>query len=349
MGTPRGWQPENTWLFVVGALEWKHEDMLSSFPERKRRDAALVRFFRQQQVPDEQIVYLQDQQATLARIQDALETRLHGASRDALLFLYYCGHGYRDDDGVPYFTPYDTGDDGVPGWAVAEIPAVLEQVFPGSHALLAADCCYSGSLADALRERRGRLSYACLTSSSASELSTGNWTFTEGLLAGLQGHAFSDSDENEHITLAEMAQLIQDDMAFAEEQVASFVTTGHFDPHWVLAPARRRNDPRIGQRVEVNSGDEWYRARIIETQGERCKVHYYGWEDEHDEWVEPSQIRERALTQYRVGEGVEVKWKRSWYPATILEVRGGTHYISYDGYSETWNEWVASSRIRPRE
>ncbi len=55
-----GWQPEKTWVFVVGALNWKHRDMFGSFPVRNRRDAALVDFFKQRGVPETQIVYLQD-------------------------------------------------------------------------------------------------------------------------------------------------------------------------------------------------------------------------------------------------------------------------------------------------
>ncbi len=54
------WQPEKTWIFVVGALNWKHRDMFGSFPVKNRRDAALVDFFKHSGVPETQIVYLQD-------------------------------------------------------------------------------------------------------------------------------------------------------------------------------------------------------------------------------------------------------------------------------------------------
>ena len=47
-----GWQPEKTWVFVVGALNWKHRDMFGSFPVKNRRDAALVNFFKQSGVPE---------------------------------------------------------------------------------------------------------------------------------------------------------------------------------------------------------------------------------------------------------------------------------------------------------
>ena len=38
----RDWQPQRTWVFVVGTLQWKHRDMFDSFPQKDRRDAQLV-------------------------------------------------------------------------------------------------------------------------------------------------------------------------------------------------------------------------------------------------------------------------------------------------------------------
>jgi hypothetical protein len=45
-------------------------------------------------------------------------------------------------------------------------------------------------------------------------------------------------------------------------------------------------------------------------------------------------------------QAVEVKWKCSWYPATVLDAHSGIHQIQYDGYGPEWNEWVALKRIR---
>src|SRR5215212_3265 len=60
------WQPARTWVFVVGTLEWQDKETFESFPKENRRDRELVRFFREQGVPAEQIVYLQDRAATTA-------------------------------------------------------------------------------------------------------------------------------------------------------------------------------------------------------------------------------------------------------------------------------------------
>ena len=344
----RDWQPQQTWVFVVGTLEWKHSDQFASFPQENRRDEALVRFFQEAGVPDEQILYLQDQQATLGRIEQALASHLPKAKPGDFLVLYYCGHGYKLDSGSTCFACYDAGDKGIDGWDAATIPTAIEQHFCGQRALLAADCCCSGGLTESVEAQAARIAYACLTSSSAYESSTGNWTFTEGLLDGFRGEAYSDTDDSYGITLAELANQIIADMAFAEEQRTSFMTTGTFNPHMVLAPAQRKVDRRIGERVEVYTEGEWYKARIIGANAKNgsYKVHYYGWEASDDEWVNPSQIRTAAVTHYAIGQTIEVKWQEKWYPAIIEGVQGNLHLIHYIDYKSTWDEWVGPRRMR---
>lgn len=344
---PLGWQPDRTWVFAVGTLEWQDSDSFASFPKEHRRDAALVKAFRAAGVPPEQITYLQDRQATTARIQRELEQLLPRAQSGDMLVLYYCGHGDRADDGAAYFASYNAGVDSDPGWVVDTIAATVARHFGGARALLLADCCCSGSLADAIARHAGPVAFACLASSLANETSTGNWTFTEGLVAGVRGQAFVDADSDGAITLRELAAQIAEDMAFAEEQLSTFATAGAFDGDMVLASARPRPDPRVGARVEVRSAGAWYPAQIVDARGGELKVHYYGYEESDDEWVAPEQIRDVRRATFPAGARVEVSWKRQWYPATVLEARSGIHRIHYDDYGSDWDEWVPSKRIRP--
>lgn len=286
------WQPQRTWVFVVGILEWKDSETFDSFPKEERRDKELVSFFRGQGVPDSQIIYLQDKQATTRRIQNALAAMLSKTKEGDTLFFYYTGHGFKDDEGRAYFASYDAGDEGNPGWAVNSIPATIERGFKGERAFLAADCCYSGSLADAVRRRRkGEISYAVFTSSTSDEVSTSNWTFTETLLAGLRGSAFVDTNGDGEITLSELGREIEGDMSFAEEQDAAYTLTGEFQQQTILADAAPKADQNVGARVEVRSEGDWYKARIINSARGRYRVHYYGYEDSYDEWISPGQIR----------------------------------------------------------
>jgi hypothetical protein len=337
-------------VVVVGMLEWQETDQFDSFPQENRRDAELVRFFKEIGVPPQQLLYLCDAQGHYKQITQKLATFLPQAQPGDLLFFYFCGHGYKLDSGEPCLAAYDAGGEGCPDWHMTALPQLIDQHFPGDRALLTIDCCYSGCMADAVAAHRGRVSYGCLTSSLASETSTGNWTFTEGLIAGLRGQAFTDENNSYTITLREVAEGILADMAFAEEQLASFAVSGAFDPNLILAPARPKPDPHIGRRLEALSEGDWYKGKVIDAQGGKLKIHYYGWDDSDDEWVPPDQTREVTPVQYAVGTAVEVKFKRKWYPARVLKVIQGIHYIHYDDYDAEWDEWVASTRVRlPRK
>ncbi len=301
----RDWEPQRTWVFVVGTLRFKHEDMFSSFPQQNRRDAELVNFFRKQGVPAPQIVYLRDREATAARIQSALARHLSRAGKGDLLFLYYTGHGYKVDDDEAYLASYDAGDEDVPGWPVASIPASIERYFKGARAFLTLDNCYSGALAEAVRERAGgRTSYAVLTSSTADKMSTAEWTFTEALLAALRGKAYEDTNGDGQITLGELAGQVREDMSFAEKQRVVFTTTGDFSPQTVLSRAEKKRDARIGERVLVKSDGDWFKGRIIDADREdgQFLIHYYGWDESYDEWVEARQIRQPRIKRFAASQ-----------------------------------------------
>ena len=50
----------------------------------------------------------------------------------------------------------------------------------------------------------------------------------------------------------------------------------------------------------------------------------------------------------KVNDKVKVEHSGAWYDATILKVNSaeGTFYIKYDGWSDSWNEWVTPDRIQ---
>ncbi len=298
-------------------------------------------------VPEDQVWYLQDADATTEAITAALEEHLAAAPADATLLLYYSGHGVLYEDGSMYFASYDADDDENFGWAVTDLTDAIEAHFPGNRAILLADCCHSGRLIDAVAAQRRRVAYATFGSSLASELSTGNWTFTEAILSALRGEAYTDVDGSNTITLAELAKHIQDEMAFAEEQVASFATTPNFDPNFVLASAQPRHDKRLGSNVAVYDEEEWYLGQVTGVRKGELRVRYYGLEEFEDEWIGVEEARVLGRPRYPVGSTVEVKAEGKWHVATVKDERAGVHYITYDDFDEMWNEWVSSRRIRP--
>ncbi len=341
------WDPARTWAFIVGLLEWKRNDIYDSFPKEERRDAQLVDLLIERGVPTAQVHYLQDRQATTTAINARMAEHLAAAPPGSTLILYFCGHGGMDNDGTVFFASYDADDGENPGWPAAAIPDAIETYFCGSHAILFADCCHSGRLSDAVATRKRRVAYASLCSSLSSEISTGNWTFTEAILSALRGEAYTDGDGSATITLAELAAHIQTEMAFAEEQVATFITTHGFDPEVVLGPARPRHDPQIGRQVAVKSEGAWYAAQVIDTREGELKLRFYGYTRSDDTWVSADAVRTIGRPRYPIGTTVEVTWKNRWYVASVLDERAGIHQVAYEGQGPEWNEWVTSKRIRP--
>lgn len=50
-----------------------------------------------------------------------------------------------------------------------------------------------------------------------------------------------------------------------------------------------------------------------------------------------------------VGDPVSVKWKGKWWPASVIEIgRNGRWKIHYDGYDNSWDEWVGADRIKTK-
>lgn len=344
-GAKPAWNPNKTWVFFAGLLEWKDKANFSSFPQVNRRDAILLDQLRKSGVPENQIVYLKDREATTANIRAKLTALLSKAKPGDWAFVYYCGHGYKAENADAYLASYDTAGKNL-GWSVNSIPDTIDASFKGSHAIIALDNCYSGSIKDAVDAKKRRISYAVFASSSASEQSTGNWTFTEALISAFRGAPYTDDNGDASVTLAELGANARQDMLFGEEQLATIAFTGGFDPETVIASSPAPAGPRVGERVESYSIDGWYKGIIIDAEGGKFKVHYFGYEDAEDEWVVPKMIRQAKTVQYAVGRRVQVQWQKKWYAAKVLQVEGGVHFIKYDDYGSEWNEWVPSARIR---
>lgn len=340
------WDPKKTWAFLVGLVEWKDPAEFAPFPQKGRQDDVFLTLLKQRGVPAGQTVYLRDSQATTARIKAEFEKMLAQTQPDDWLIVYFEGHGYKEEGGrYTLLASYDASDS-VEGWRVGSVVDTIEKSFKGTHAVIALDNCYSGTMARAVRAAPRRVSYAVMASSLASQTSTGNWTFTEALVSAFRGAPYIDDDNDGKITFLEMGSNAGEDMLFGEEQVSTIAFTGDFDPQTVVADSTSKAAPRVGERVEAYSIDGWYKGYIADTANGKFKVHYYGYPEEDDEWVTAKMIRQPKVVRYAVGQKVEVEWKKEWYPAKILRVRGGSHYITYTGYGKEWNEWVSSKRIR---
>jgi hypothetical protein len=101
-----------------------------------------------------------------------------------------------------------------------------------------------------------------------------------------------------------------------------------------------------GSQVEVLWNGHYYKAAVIETRASECKVHYTGWASSYDEWA--TSARMRADHDLAIGEPIEVEWKGKYWPAVVRAKRPNEWRVHYDGYEDSWDEWVGARRIRYR-
>ena len=348
------WNPAKTWVFAVGILEWQNPRMWPPFPAamRDRRDEQLVNFFRQAGVHDERITYLKDEQATKRRIERRFVELLDQTDTGDLLIFYFCGHGYRDRESAQsWFANYDAGGANNSGWNVHGIFTAIENHFSGHRALLLADCCHSGALYDEVMKRGdSEIAYAAITSSYSHSTSTGNWTYSDSILAALRGEPLADFDANRVIDLEEMARYADLELAFIETQKSMFVADERFPRRARMARVTRAFARGAGQRVEVSYQGKWYKAKTLATQGNQYKVHYTNYSSSWDEWCGPERVRAYRPAQFADGDKVDVRWgdDGKWYPATVRAGWYGLHLVRYDGFDSSWNEWVGTAAIRAR-
>ena len=357
----RSWTPEKTWVFMVGVLSWPQKADLDAFDTTHRKDAALKDYFIAQGVPADHIIYLADKNATLNNIQTKLVAELKKTSPGDFFFAYYCGHGWVTD-GEAFFGNYDATDN-KNCWSVKRFAQTVASNFKGATAFLTADCCSSGALGEELANAKPAFNYAVITSAISSQASTGNWTFSTGLLDCLEGHRYADANGDGAITFLELSKYLADEMRFFEKQTSSTNRSVGFSPEFCVAPVRFKNEVNP-ERAEAKWSGDWYPVKILEKTAKKAKVHWLeiGWDaPESDDWVNLNTIRKissspatattnsagKSTSQiYSVGETVKVESEGEFYPAKITRYRNGQYFIHYAGYDNSSDEWVEESRIK---
>ncbi len=335
------------WVLAVGVLEWERPDLWDPFPKEARRDTRLVDLLRGR-VPADQLVYVQDKNASLGAIQKGLSSVMARAKAGDTLLIYYAGHGYCNDDGLFFFAPYDGGDEDDSYWAGRQLVQTISSEFRGSSCWIVADCCHSGALTNEVRRlKNSSVSFGTLTSSVAAKSSTGNWTFTDAVIDGLSGHPLADLDGDGAISFFELGSYVSNQMAFAEGQEATMTTTGDFSSSASVAKVSREARAGEDDQVEVEYEGEWYKARVLESDGKSARIKYLG-EDWPEERVPLSRVRDvKSVNRYAVGSMVEVESEGDWYEARVLSTGAdGRHKVRYVGYDSDDDEWVGPKRIR---
>ena len=347
------WSPENTRIVVISLARFAGEkDGATSFSIPDRLDDPLVELFKERGVPEEQILYLKDDEATKAAITERLPAFLGRSRKEETLLFYYSSHGgYDPETGAHTFGAFD-GSMSI-GWFVGNIEARFE----GTQAMLFSDCCFSGGLVQLAETRtKTHISFGALSTTGSCNLGYSGWRFTDLLMRAWSGDVAMDFDDSGTVTFAELCVFAERYMAFVAEGKPLYASTGSFDSGLVLSKTDRPAKEGIGLLLEAREGESWFKAEVVDVKPgtrsapARFRVHFTD-KSRYSKraWVSADDLREYEYATYKIGARVEIRnADGEWLPGTVIDAFKNMHECRYDGKSALYNEWMSPSRIRPR-
>ncbi len=350
---------KNTYVVIAGVLQWESKS-LSSFSDKNRKDKELYDQLIAMGVKKSNITLLLDSQATLEAMRNAVLQQVKKCGTTGNFIFYYAGHGTKLENGTTYFLNYDIYKDGTTGFDVNFLSETINKFFQGENIFLLADCCYSGSLlgeGDKIG-KTGKSIYV-LSSATSSNISTGNWTFTQTFLDCLRGNFLADYDGNKNITYAEVAKEMKQAMKYRERQLNSFgMKNGNLN--LVISVSKQPKQDKIntkgvgpfalGSYVAAwnKSQSRWEPARIIALADGQYTCEFYHYSDKEQVVLPKDKLRSYYFINYPLDTAIEVEWQGKYYPATITKSDNDFYYIHYTGYENYWDEWVLYDRIRSK-
>jgi hypothetical protein len=341
---PAAWEPERTWVFAVGVLQFDNPKT-TTWPEEGRADVDMIAAMEKRGVPADHVLFLKNREATKENIVRQFGPFLQRAGKGDTLYFYYAGHGgrdYSDPARTCTILTFDTKSN----WTVASVFDTVQKNFHGAQVIYAVDCCHSGAFVVEAAARKGKA--GVLASAHVSSTSTGNWTFTLCLEKMFQGNPALDYDGDGQLTFAEAARYIEGEMAFAEGQHSAHVETGGFPPGMRMAAATGPHTARMSEHVMGESQGKWWKATILAEKDGKCLVTWPGWKRGYDEWLPPARIRPFVPMTLPVGKSVQAKWDDKWYDGKVIKTEWGLHLVHYDGYPAGDDEWMGIDRLKEK-
>ncbi len=210
-----------TLIIGLGLEEWDNSD-----DPIGHRDIILHDFFKKQGVPDNQNIHFRNEKGTKKNLENFLPEFLANSDGNTFFIFYYAGHGQIvSDDKFDLSFCHPTQK----SFTFRKLIRLIKEIFKGNYGLFMADCCYSGNMARYCANYKGKYNFAGLTSSQYNKGSTSAWTFTDCILEGLQGNKMLDTNEDNVISLQELANYVQIQMQKIDKQKSDFGYSANFD------------------------------------------------------------------------------------------------------------------------
>lgn len=362
------WDPARTWTVTTGVLSWKDKD-LSNFSTYNRKDRELDQTLAERGVPDAQRVLLIDRAATTDAVLRAIGRQVVEAPRGSTFVFYFTGHGVRDDAGGLVLATSDTrvADLDRTGLHAQDLLPLFLTRGPKDHVLLVSDACTSGDLTHiGIALSLFGVPTASLTSAASQSESTGNWTFTQTLIDALRGRALIDADGDGQVTLSELAAEAKTAMKYREGQPTAFAPGTV--PDVVIAEAAPWPEPlaQLDLAGDVYHRGDWVVARQPDGErgvgrvlgvervspngkkrpgGVRLRLAFFGYADESFGWAREDRVQPIFFETWPIGTHLRIEDDDDTYEAIVLETQEDLHFVHYEGYEATEDEWVTPDQI----
>ena len=334
---------------IAGVLQWDDPDF-ADFERRKRQDKVLAESLARLGVPVDRLSLLLDKKAKHDTVLAEVARVAALAPIDGTLVFYFDGHGTRLEDGRVVFATSDirSGKVETTGLVLTDLTAAIAKSFRGRRVILLADCCHSGGLADVAKALRAKGFQAIsITSSEASNESTGDWTYTLALNDALGGRALLDRDRDGQIELGELQAEVSEALLYRELQRSGF-DAGDAALDLVLAPARKEPAPRAPKGFKVGDYarfDDDAVVRIVGEEDRQALVESLDYATRTTETADVADLKPLKFETFAIGAELQVEWGGKCWDAKVVKVEGAFHWITYPGWDKYWDEWVADDRI----